>query len=516
MSVIVFRTDKVEDSQSRLLGGTTGVTTIDTDRGTFVLTTARGQSGMSSYELTADGKLNFVQQVTSAGARHLDGAGDLLTLSTGGKDYVVTTSFYENAVQAYSVSQTGRVTSGDVIFDDVKLDTKNGTSVARGTGDEAALFGADSVSKFVVGGQLHLMVGGTYDNGVNVIRVEDDGGLTLINTLFDTNSTHLKDVDDVDVVYTSKGTYSFAVSPTEGGISVLRIFNNGAFRNTHNVDATDGVQLGRPTSVETVQFDGKTFVYTGGIGNDPISVFQLSDTGRLRLVEQVGGDDAEHIRKTYSMKSFETDGDHFLAVGGDTGGISIFEVANDGTLTLRSEIDHDLPSRTKTTADLEIKTIGDKTFILAAGQDGDGVSVYRFVNDVNGVGVTASSNKSVIKGSFKADVLLGSDGKDVIRAKSGDDLLLDGEHKDKLFGGPGSDVFEFTVDGKQDRVQDFQDGLDLIDLSASSVESLDQIEFTQLTNRAVRLDYDDEILIVRAWNKGDLNMSQLTEDDFIL
>ncbi|MBI5942552.1 MAG: hypothetical protein HY859_19270, partial [Caulobacterales bacterium] len=48
----------------------------------------------------------------------------------------------------------------------------------------------------------------------------------------------------------------------------------------------------------------------------------------------------------------------------------------------------------------------------------------------------------------------------------GDDILIGGTGADSLTGGAGADVFVFTAGGGADTINDFEDGVDLIDASA--------------------------------------------------
>ncbi len=57
----------------------------------------------------------------------------------------------------------------------------------------------------------------------------------------------------------------------------------------------------------------------------------------------------------------------------------------------------------------------------------------------------------------------------IITGTAGDDILEDTGKRDKLTGGDGSDVFVMSRDGKTDFILDFDDGIDLIDLTDFNV-----------------------------------------------
>ncbi|WP_172327478.1 calcium-binding protein [Mangrovicoccus sp. HB161399] len=74
-----------------------------------------------------------------------------------------------------------------------------------------------------------------------------------------------------------------------------------------------------------------------------------------------------------------------------------------------------------------------------------------------------------LQGGFNADVLSGGAGDDVLRGGYGRDVLEGGAGADKMSGGAGADTFVFTgadADGARNVIRDFEQGSDVIDLSA--------------------------------------------------
>jgi Ca2+-binding RTX toxin-like protein len=65
-----------------------------------------------------------------------------------------------------------------------------------------------------------------------------------------------------------------------------------------------------------------------------------------------------------------------------------------------------------------------------------------------------------------SDQLFAGTGDDIIYGREGDDLIVGGKGNDALFGGPGRDTFAWELEhaGSNDRVMDFELGLDRLDL----------------------------------------------------
>lgn len=125
------------------------------------------------------------------------------------------------------------------------------------------------------------------------------------------------------------------------------------------------------------------------------------------------------------------------------------------------------------------------------GHKGDDVLNGGGGDDVLGGGdgddeLTGSGGKDDLKGRAGADELHGGANKDTIRGGDGDDILTGGGGGDTLNGGRaddtltgngGSDIFEFNRNAGDDRITDFEDGSDLIDLTAFGIKPSEYTTF---------------------------------------
>lgn len=139
----------------------------------------------------------------------------------------------------------------------------------------------------------------------------------------------------------------------------------------------------------------------------------------------------------------------------------------------------------------------DTSSVIRTGRDNDFV-------DGNG------GNDKIFLGSGN-DVGVGGAGNDLIKGGRGDDLINGGTGNDRLNGQAGEDTFVFADGDGHDFIQRFQQGHDLIDLSATSVSSFAELEDDIHYGRAgakIELS-DDQSIFVQGWRLT------LTEDDFL-
>jgi Ca2+-binding RTX toxin-like protein len=79
------------------------------------------------------------------------------------------------------------------------------------------------------------------------------------------------------------------------------------------------------------------------------------------------------------------------------------------------------------------------------------------------------------------DQLSGGSGNDVLKGRSGADLLDGGAADDKYFGGAGADIFVFAVGHGNDRVSDYEAGIDTFDLTAlPGFDTYDQLRLAMI------------------------------------
>ncbi|WP_299743365.1 hypothetical protein [uncultured Tateyamaria sp.] len=119
-----------------------------------------------------------------------------------------------------------------------------------------------------------------------------------------------------------------------------------------------------------------------------------------------------------------------------------------------------------------------------------------------------------LKGGRGNDRLQGGTGNDKLEGGRGNDVLTDGDGQDTLNGGSGADVFVLSYDGDTDRIESFEQGQDLIDVSDWGATSFSQLDIRQTGWDNVTVCFGSETLIVddasnRFW-------FDLGENDFVL
>ena len=112
-------------------------------------------------------------------------------------------------------------------------------------------------------------------------------------------------------------------------------------------------------------------------------------------------------------------------------------------------------------------------------------------------------------GNRGEDILVGGSGSDNLYGGSGADRLVGGKGDDFLTGGADADAFDFRGEWGDDTIVDFQDGLDMIDLSSSKLDFNDLTIQQSGTSVLIEDDNGNSITLLNA------TLSTISEDDFL-
>lgn len=89
--------------------------------------------------------------------------------------------------------------------------------------------------------------------------------------------------------------------------------------------------------------------------------------------------------------------------------------------------------------------------------------------------ISGGNDNDRLRGEAGDDVLRGDAGDDLMRADTGEDILFGGTGNDTMRGGQDADIFEFDPGDGLDRIIDFEDNLDTLDLTAYGFDDVAEV-----------------------------------------
>ncbi|MGC1496511.1 MAG: calcium-binding protein [Sulfitobacter sp.] len=166
---------------------------------------------------------------------------------------------------------------------------------------------------------------------------------------------------------------------------------------------------------------------------------------------------------------------------------------------------------------------------IEGGDDNDDIRGRAGADNLDG-----GSGNDIVRAGRGDDVLDGGSGNDFMRGGAGDDVIIGGLGQDTMFGNAGADVFDFNSAAESpnagvswDRIMDFTQGQDLVDLSQFNARFIGTGAYAANGNIAeVRIfedpNGDTRVFVdVNADGTSDMrfylvNTLGVTADDFIL
>jgi Ca2+-binding RTX toxin-like protein len=193
----------------------------------------------------------------------------------------------------------------------------------------------------------------------------------------------------------------------------------------------------------------------GGEGNDSI-------TGGFGA-DIPSGDDGDDYLIGSDGNFSDTSFDRLL---GGAGNDTLWSISP-GLLDGGSGIDTASINRTNSAIGLKIDfTSPDRVQTLADGTIITGIEI---------AGFAGGNGNDVIQGGNYGNVLYGGGGSDQLWGGAGIDVIGGGAGKDRLVGGGGADVFTFSYGDNRDRIIDFVQGEDKIDLWHFTYATFDKV-----------------------------------------
>lgn len=391
---------------------------------------------------------------------------------------------YFSQTENSSTSASFGYTATPMMVDIMAIQALYGAPSGSGGNEGNTVYGLNSN----VGGYLQTL----FDSIVAGNRTADYWGDPVVMTLYDEGGTDLIDLSFSDAA-SRIDLNGGAFSDVLGGIENLAIFTTSVIENVTLGDGDDFVQGNNADNVlignageDTLHGGGGNDRVIGGLGTDTLYGDEGND-----LLKSKGGNDTMH-GGAGDDKLVGDIGDEIMT--GGTGSDRL--AANVGDDSLDGGADDDF-------------LYGGKGRDNLTGGTGNDLLRGNVGRDI----LNGGEGDDSLKGGGDSDILDGGDGRDFLRGENGNDTLNGGDDDDNLTGGAGSDTFVFEAsDTGTDKILDFENGVDLIDLSDFGFGDFSEVEalFDQRST-SVRIDHGNGVIVIKDALLADLDVS-----DFIL
>lgn len=214
----------------------------------FLFVASGVDAGLHSFEVMPDGAI-ILRDTALASEGGIGGASDLTTIDTGDRKFVILAASETDSLLVYRVSQGGRLQNVESLTD---------------TG-ETRFADVSDVEAFSYEGRHFVLAAGS-DDGLTLMEIDYRGRLKVLETIVDTDTTHLQDITDIELREVGGQMYVYVTSGVESGISTFALeLPNGEnlIRGTPDEDTLSGTALD-----DTIFGHGMADLIHGLGGND--------------------------------------------------------------------------------------------------------------------------------------------------------------------------------------------------------------------------------------------------------
>ncbi len=486
-----------------------------------------------------------IQGQVQTGQAALDfGITDLMVMQQNGQTVLYASSGQTGGLSAFNLSGTGSASildtqlydtswSGGALRDLALVEVNGAVGIAvagsgadqlryytvdtnGSIGTEAMMSGmSSSLNRLLDVDQSSPQMLLTADTGAAMIRgyyVGVDGAMSEAMTVADTTTTYAAEVMSIRSTSVGNSTYTVAASQMEKGVSVYRMDGNSLI-NTGNAGVNEGLGIMTPTAMEVVVMGGRSFVILASAPNDgegqsgAITVMELAQDGSLVDTDHVIDTALTRFGQVQSLEVLDVDGRTYVMAGGGDDGMTMFVLLPNGRLQILGTISGD--AGLNNISSIAARYEGGNLQMYVASETSGGVLQISADVSNQGMVIQGGHGGGTITGGAQDDILIGGAQNDSIIGGAGDDIIEDGLGVDTMSGGSGADIFVLRSDFTYDVIQDFEAGIDRLDLSSwPFLYDAAQIGYTATSTGAI-LNWRGETLELFSLNGQTLSFAQV-------
>ncbi|KIC47789.1 hypothetical protein RA29_18935 [Tateyamaria sp. ANG-S1] len=281
------------------------------------------------------------------------------------------------------------------------------------------------------------------------------------------------------------------------------------------IAARDGLWATAFTDLTHAFVDGEVYVIAAASGSSSLSVVRLNPMGVFFAEDQVHDTLDTRFADATAVTHFETGARDFIVAAGNDAGFSVFELLPGGMLHHHQTIVQDIAWNFGNVQDIAATVLQNEVQLFFTGASAGGIAQFYLPTDTVGMRLSGTDGHDRLSGETNNDLLLAGAGNDTLTGGAGDDVLFAGTGQDRLTGGAGADTFVFVADGQQDRIQDFEPGIDRIDLGDwGRIYDISALTFGQNGGWST-IEWRDESIRVRTADGNIIAPQDWSADDFL-
>ena len=233
-----------------------------------------------------------------------------------------------------------------------------------------------------------LLASGPGDDGFSVFEIQKDGTLASRLNIHDEEDPRyaLEGAGPMVMIHKDEKTFLIVAGRDENALNSFELKPNISLELVDVVGDDATVHLRSPQTLVSTERGGKSFVFVSSANDDGVSVFEILANGRLvaRHHRQDGDDPLYALDGAMPLCLVEVDGTLFLLVGGgEEAGVTVFDVADDGSLSSRFHLRDSMDAQylLQNPQSIVARKWGGQFLIFLAGEGENGINVFHLKGD---------------------------------------------------------------------------------------------------------------------------------------
>jgi Ca2+-binding RTX toxin-like protein len=462
-------------------------------------------SGRDGGILVRDVNLNVLDEVAYVTTAGLGAEAQLYRATLGGREALLLSGPAQSGISGFWLDDEGLI-AGRFYMESARVETMT------------------AMEMVTMGGQDYFFSASRGEAGITAWRLGADDQLHEVRQVSVALQETGNDIFALEHVATGGQNYLMAVSAGGHGIYSFQLSDDGTARLVDSLDMQIGLGVSTPTQLAQLNVGGQQYILVGAVGTSSITVVSVANDGSLRATDQVNDDLNTRFQSISVLETIVVDGRAFVVAGGADDGLSLMTLLPTGRLLHLETIADGLETALSNPEGIELVEQNGSIALYTAGMTDNSLgasAIGRFLIDPNAGG----SSGEIIQGGAADDKLTGTQGADQISGGGGDDrlvggdgvdIIMDGAGSDRMWGGDGADIFVLGSDGENDTIEDFEIGVDRIDMSAMGrFYAVETVEFKS-TGSGARISFNGETLILKTTGSvrlyaEDFHYSDLTD-----
>ncbi len=159
-----------------------------------------------------------------------------------------------------------------------------------------------------------LLLGNKADNALETYRITEDGALKKLAAVYDSDSTFIDEIVTIHSVTINNRTFVYA-GGLDKGLSCFELSSDGNLQHIQSIEDQESLFLHGIIGMSSMLIEEQYFLITGAFFDGGISCFQVSENGRLQNVSNVKDDQTLFLNGTFPVNSVQIGQQNFLLVG---------------------------------------------------------------------------------------------------------------------------------------------------------------------------------------------------------